>query len=603
MKKKIKNFINKNKKYLIILFIGFLFMLVGYISWEVYFSKIEIFKAEEKKLIEAGKTYYKFRQQYLPKDGEFREVDLETLYKNVEMDGLYVPKTKKMCNSKSWVRVYNTKEKYTYIAYLDCGKYKSDVDHKGPEIKLNGSNTLYVALGNKYEELGIKEVIDDKDGKIDSKQVEIDSSKVNTDEIGEYVVKYSVKDSNYNETVITRKIIVSKGLTDTVRKFADSEGYYVTDSNNYILFSGMLWRIIKVNTDGTIKIILDEPSSNLRVNYDKYEDSNVDMWLNNYFYGALTNPDKYLVDAEYCVGSINSMLDYSNYCSEKVIRKVGLLDINEYYKMGTDVNSKVYSKSFLLGNLIGNNFANADFVNGDVQGVTKDLLPGVRPVITIKNDFNILYGDGSYSNPYKLNDYQTAKKSDKLDTRLVGEYFYYSGMPFRILNVDKDKNIRAIMADYWFIQPDATPVYISYDELQETMFNVKEENNPGFIINNEFLDYIDSKNLATTEYDIPLNDPSKKYNEYKNTKVKAKILLPKTSELFSAVSRESYMISYIDSSLGENFIYVANGKTGLVFELAGNSFSTYAVKGIITLEGNFRIESGNGTITKPFKIK
>ena len=67
MKKKIKNFISKNKRYLIILFIGFLFMLVGYISWEVYFSKIEIFKAEEKKLIEAGKTYYKFRQQYYQK--------------------------------------------------------------------------------------------------------------------------------------------------------------------------------------------------------------------------------------------------------------------------------------------------------------------------------------------------------------------------------------------------------------------------------------------------------------------------------------------------------------------------------------------------------
>ena len=252
------------------------------------------------------------------------------------MDDLYVPKTKKACNPESWVRVYKKGNEYKYIVYLECGKYKTNIDHDAPVITLNGEKTFYVALGYKYEELGVKEVKDDKDGKIDIKNVNIDSSNVDTSKIGEYEVVYTVNDSTYNKSQVIRKVIVSNGLSDTVRQNANSEGYYQGNSNNYVLFSGMLWQIVRVNENGTVKIILAQPSSNLRVNYEQYEDGNIDVWLNEYFYNHLTNPDEYVVDSEFCVGNINSMSDYSNYCSEKVTRKVGLLDVSEYFKTSND---------------------------------------------------------------------------------------------------------------------------------------------------------------------------------------------------------------------------------------------------------------------------
>jgi len=603
MKERIKKFAVKNKKYLIILAIGFLFILSGYISWNIYFSKIEIFKNEEKELVNAAKRYYSFRKQYLPKEGEYRQIDLQTLYENVEMDDLYVPKTKKACSLDSWVKVYMKDGEYNYVAYLECGKYKSKIDHEGPKVTLNGNKTFYVALNSKYEELGVKEVIDNKDGKLDVNKVVIDSSKVDTTKIGEYEVTYSIKDSNYNETVVTRKIVVSKGLTDTMKPYLNSEGYY-QGTNNYVLFSGMLWRVVRVNENGTVKIILDQPSSNLRVNYDKYENSNIDTWLNEYFYKALTNADKYVVDTDFCVGNINSLIDYSTYCSEKVTRKVGLLDINEYYKTTSDgITYSIQSKNFMLGHKIGDDYALVNYTNFKTDGTTNTILAPIRPVITLTNTMNIISGTGSKEKPYKLGDYEYAEKGTKLKDRIIGEYFIYSGIKFRVIGKDDDKNVVSIMANGWTVQPDNTPLRITYTKLDNMKFNIGDEDNPGYIINNDYLDYINAKNIVKMDYDIPVNDPEKKYNEYKKTNVKAKVLLPKTYELFAAATETDQMYTYIDQSINEKNLFAANSDTSQVFQLDNEYFDSYGIKAVMTLKGDLRIESGKGTITNPYRVK
>ena len=602
MKDKIKDFVQKNKKYLVVLLVGLVLILIGYIYWDVYLSKIEIFKKEEKQLQEAAERYYSFRKQYLPKEGGYKTITLNELYENVEMEDLYVPKTKKVCSPDSWVKVYNEKGKYKYITYLECGKYKSKIDHEGPKITLNGNDVFYVAFGSKYEELGVKEVVDDEDGQMDIKDVIIDSSNVNTSQIGEYVVTYTAHDSTYNETKVTRKIVVSKGLSDTAKKNVNSEGYYQGISNNYVLFSGMLWRIVKVNENGTVKIILDQPSSNLRVNYEKYEDGNIDAWLNEYFYKHLTNPDDYVVESEFCVGNINSMTDISNYCGEKVKRKVGLLDVNEYYKTSNDggAHYSIIAKSSVLGNKIGNNYANATFDGSSPSGETIEKIAPVRPVIVLVNNLTITSGDGSKDKPYKLNDYEYADAWDEINTRIAGEYFEYSGNIFRIIEIDKDSNVRAIMANHWVRQPDNTPIYVDYTDLETTTFDVKEDNNPGYIINNEFLDYMNTKNIITSTYEIPTNDPTKKYNEYETKKIKAKIVLPRTYDLFA--SQSQMMQSYIDNSIYGNMVFMVNPSTSVAFEVPKDAYQEYAIKAVMTIDGKLKIKSGNGTSIKPYKL-
>lgn len=606
MKELIIDFVNKHKKYVIIASIVLGVLIVGLLSWKLVFVKYKEFATNESKFLNAAKHYYEFHKQLLPKDNEARTITLQDLYDNDQLGDLYVPATKKLCDINSYVRVYKENNEYKYITYLKCGRYHSKGDFEGPVITLNGDDEISMPVNSEYKELGVKEVVDNKDGKINKDNVLIDSSKVNTGRIGVYSVTYTVVDSKYNKTVKVRKVIVNKSLTDTIKGVVSEDGFVKgNDKNNYVQFSGMLWRAFKVNEDGTIRLITNEAVTNLRMNYTEYKNSNPDTWLNNVFYKVLkkNKSSKYIVKNDYCVGSINSMSDYNDYCSKSIKTNVGLLDIDSYYKTFNGNTSSIYAKSFALANMIGTNYSEATFDDINLGGTTNSILASIRPVITISSDMNITSGDGTITKPYKLNDYSYAKKTDKINTRLIGEYIEYSGIKFRILDVDKDDNVRLIMANVLTVQPNDTTLYISTEKLDKWHFDITDENNPAYIINNDYLDYLNTKYLVDFEYDIPVNEATLNYNEYKKNKVKVKVALPKTYELFAALNNTNHMYCYIDDSTNSTSLFAVNSSNGRVFELNKNDFLSYAIKGIITVKGNLKIKNGQGTFNNSYKLK
>lgn len=605
MKDKIIGLYNKYPKYFKIGGIVLGVLLLGFLSWKLVFVKYKEFHDNESKFTKAAKRYYEYHKQALPKKGESRELTLQDLYDMDLVEDLYVPSSRKLCDvDNSWVRVYIDEDgEYKYYTYLKCGRYQSRVDHEGPEITLKGDVNTIIALNSEYKELGVKKVYDNSDKEIDAKKVVIDSSKLNTSKVGTYPVTYTVKDSHYNKTVVTRKVTVNKSLTDTVRGTASGDGYYKGNSNNYVLFSGMLWNIVNVNEDGTIKLILHNAVNNLRMNYENYKDSNANKWLNDVFYKALNNADTYVVTKEYCTGNINSMLDYSGYCDSSIKTKVALLDIDSYAKTFNGNSSSIFSKSFALANKIGDNYGDGTFNDLSPDGTPVTILAPIRPVITINSEMSILSGDGSITKPYKLNDYNYAKRNAKINTRLVGEYIEYSGLVFRIIGIDENENVKLIMANEWNIKPDDTPIYFSTLNLKKWEFDLNDELNPGYIINNDYLDYIGTKDMITMNYDIPVNDASVSYDKYETTSIKAKVLLPKTYELFAASGNTGYMYTYIDKSTNDTSLFAVNSTTAKVFELDKSDFTSYAVKAVITLKGGLKIKSGNGTVNSPYKLK
>lgn len=594
-------------KFIILVLISLLLILSGIISWNVYFSKQKLFVDQEKLFLNEVKHYYDLNKQYLPKKGETREMTLQNLYDINYIDGLYIPKTKTLCDSNSWVRVYhNDNDEYEYTTYLKCGKYETKVDHIGPKITLNGDMQLVIALGSTYEELGVASVEDNIDGKIDTSKVIIESN-VDTSKLGSYEVTYTIRDKNYNKTVVTRTVIVANNLTEVVKKNTDATGYYKgLNQNNYLLYSGMLFRIVKVNEDGSIKLITDEAITNLRADYDNYENSNVDTWLKEVYLKSLNKTDKYLVDSTYCVGNINSTTDYTTECSSTITSKVGLLNISDYYNTLANNNSSIHTSRYMLANKVNNNYLSAPITDKDITVTTKILAP-IRPVITLKANLYLLSGNGSSDNPYKLDDYSYAKANDLLSSRIVGEYVQYSGLSFRIIGIDSNKNVRLIMADPWVVQPKNKALTLSIENLSNTRFNLTEENNPGYILNNDYLDYIDTKSIVDTEYEIPTTVDDVNYNDYQTTPIKAKILLPKTYELFasSGNSKENMISSYmyIDSTDNSNTVYAINGATGNVFEFNTQALSEYRIRAVLTIKGDLKISSGKGTINSPYLLK
>ena len=615
MKDKLK-YIKKHitKKEIVLGCTGLGLILIGLISWNVFFSRFYIFKGEEKQFLNAVKEFYKYHPEYLPKEGNIRTKTLGEIYEKGSLEELKIPKGKDICDvEKSWVKVYNDNGKYVYHTYLKCGFIESSTDHKGPEITLAGDNPLYVSLGDEYNDPGVKSVKDNKDGKIDVSKVTIDSSLVNTNKQGEYKVIYKAKDKMNNVTKIERVVKVTKNLTRIAQNATkDTEGYYKGNvTNNYVQFSGMLFKIVKANEDKTVMLISEDNIANLRYDDEEYENSNIDKYLNDVFLKAIYD-DSYLVEKEYCVGNVENFDDINSSCNKKIKRKAVLLSIDEFVKTFNGNESQLCNFiHYTLSNKVAGNTIN---VNNEekscLSNVTEATIPVVKPVITLKANLPIISGAGDIKNPYKLEDYEYGKIGDNLENRIIGEYVNYSNTNFRIIEKN-DKGVVLIGVDGLkrTFEGDSNSKFIEVQlpEGKEYAFNPEDKDNIGYIINNTYINYINESAIIANEYTVPINESGKEYNEAESAKITAKISLPKTYDLFSSIQviDNGYLYLYLDKSVDSNKAFYLNRLDGLVHEagLNENMYGEYCIKPVITISKDLKIKKGNGTAYNPYYIK
>ncbi len=607
-------FIKKNIKSIILIIVGFILILSGYLSWNFYFSKYDIFNKQEKLFLDTVKRYYDFNSNQLPKKNETREINLQELYDGNHIEALYIPKTRKLCDTNSWVRVYqNDDGTFEYTVYLKCGKYESNTDHTGPEITLNGDINTILAFGSSYIEPGVNKIVDKEEGIIDNSQVIIDSSNVDTSKVGTYKVTYTVRDKAYNKTVVTRNVIVARNLTEVVKSSTDDSNYYKGLSvNNYLLFSGMLFRIVNVNDDGSVKIVTNSSMANVNYGVEgaNFDSSNIKDWLNNYFYSKLYNTDYLVKDNTWCIGDTNSVTNISNLCDVTVTSNVGLLSLIDFN------NSKVGSQTY-LGNTFEYWFLNRkdsrfgyiySFHNNSLtESYDNTSLSGVRPVLVLKNDLYIISGDGTSSNPYTLGDYSSGKENDLLNTRLIGEYVSYFGMTFRISDIDKDKNIKLISLNFLQNNTTSDVFFSGYKNEDGIMkFNVNQSGNIGNTLNYQYIDYIDTSFIVDHEFYIPTYSVENNYSNIQTESFKAKIAIPMSYEMFSGVNANLrvavnyWLLDYIDGSNA----FMVNNSNGRTFKINRNDmYNENGFKLVFYVSKNTKIKSGKGTYNNPYVIK
>ena len=104
-----------------------------------------------------------------------------------------------------------------YVGYennLVSNEPTSDLekDKEKPVITLVGENPQKIKLGDSYVELGAT-VTDNIDTNI---EVEIDASKVNTNEIGTYIVTYNAKDASGNEALEVQRTVIVEDYVQNI---------------------------------------------------------------------------------------------------------------------------------------------------------------------------------------------------------------------------------------------------------------------------------------------------------------------------------------------------------------------------------------------------
>lgn len=179
--------------------------------------------------------------------------------------------------------------------------------------------------------------------------------------------------------------------------------YYKGNShNNYILVNDMLFRILRINGDGTLRIMLDEVVlSSPYGSFNEYDKSNLKVTLDKWFKEKFNN-EEYLIEEDFDDGNyydyeVMDLIDYDSY----YYGYVGTVSVREAALISEGVTSNYLNtiNGFYLMNSNGTDNAYG-FKGGKVISVNASTRLSVRPVINIK--VAKLSGSGSSSDPYKI---------------------------------------------------------------------------------------------------------------------------------------------------------------------------------------------------------
>ena len=213
--------------------------------------------------------------------------------------------------------------------------------------------------------------------------------------------------STLNGTIINSNYVVTDG--DGLHQ--DTDGYYYKGNieNNYVKYGNRFFRIIRINNDGSVKVVTDDIVTEFMWGEESdYQKSNLHGWLEKkdkddltgIYYDTLPYPTDFLVKTEYnipvfdeksIVDGKNTFKDYVTTLSVKDYSnangKNSFLNISKYFWiLGTDKDGEnLYvdeNGALLPGNLYESY--------------------GVRAVVTLKADSPIKSGNGTKQDPYVI---------------------------------------------------------------------------------------------------------------------------------------------------------------------------------------------------------
>ena len=577
--------------------------IIGTFVWFLVISPMLTFHGNEKKLEEAAKRYYELNQNEIPTGQRVKTLSLKKLFDGAYIKkDMYVPYTKKTCSvENSWVKVKrNNNNELDYYVYLDCGILQSNVDHEGPEIKLIGSDEVTIGVGEVYKDEGIKSVVDNKDGKLKNEDVDI-VSKVDTSKIGTYDVIYKIQDSMANKTEKIRTVKVVKTIKAVIKKdLGSAKNYIGNPDNNYVRLSNMLFRIYGIENNNVLLVSNSDISN---VNYSK-----IDKWLDYFEDNLMDESKKLLVKKKYCIDTLDeSSLDTtecSSYTKERYSYLPSIDLINKSKENDTTFmknetiswtsNSSDKKKTYVFKDIFLD-----DNINKEYVATSNDDNYGVRPMLLIKGDTNIVSGDGTSYDPYTFGEVPQVKDSPKLNTRYVGEYIINGDYLWRIVKIENDGTTKVILEttlDRNF--------KVGYDYKNNTaIYNPKQKESVGYKINNLASKYIDTSIFVSHEIEVPIYKNKIIFNEeIKTEKYKVKLSAPNMYEMFSAYTGEGFSYWYLNTSQSKNIAAaVADYGVSINENIPSNLLLNVRVVGYVNK--NMVISSGRGTPESPYMLK
>ena len=344
---------------------------------------------------------------------------------------------------------------------------------------------------------------------------------------------YNPKVDSENGSVLLAKDIVGKSefATDDEDGLISSGGNYIYKGdvkNNYLKYNNMLWRIVRINADNSIDIIVDDyitllPWSNSIIEFKK---SDIYKYLNNEF---LNNLDiDMLSKTSFCEDKIDDLTNIT--CkTQNTDNYVKFLDIANF------LNSVHGGKSYLVSD--EEVFWLSDYgtekiwhTNGiSVSQSEVGSFYEIKPMVRLKNTTIYSSGDGTKEKPFEVG------KNDLLQ---VGSHVQLGEDKWVVYNIENDIKL---------MKENPLDKQLDFD-LEKN--NYKESKLMTYL-NDTYLNSLSYKDLLidNTWYIGEFKDS---LNDIKESTVKAKIGIPNLLD----INYDSSVNSYFTSTGVEDRIYV-----------------------------------------------
>lgn len=348
-------------------------------------------------------------------------------------------------------------------------------------------------------------------------------------------------------------------------------------TNNYVYYSNMLWRIVKIGTDNTVELVLDEPINNLMWNktITDYTNSDVHKYLNDVFLKTL-NQDL-LVQSTICTDLVTDIakITCTNTYKESYVK---LLSVTDY------LNTKV-KKTFVNPEndslwLSDRNKTKAWYVAGsNISSYSPEESYLIKPVVTLKMQTTAMGGKGTKDDPYVI---EKTSKNIK-----PGSYVKLGTDTYIAYEVGKD-TVKLILNGLY---KEGNFTY-RFDRTNST-FSTTKSGSLGNYLNTTLYNSLSYKDLLV-ETDWYTGSYKTSYKNIYENKVKAKIGLYNVTDLkYGLTSTESYLLT--------------PGSTNTVYTLGKKMTttkvtSTEAIRPAVAIKTP-KIKSGDGTSKSPYELE
>ena len=387
------------------------------------------------------------------------------------------------------------------------------------------------------------------------------------------------------------KVIRENNADNESFEIMNGKNYFTENANtNYLEYSNILWRIIKVNGDNSLTAISEYSITSLAHGKNtSFKDSRINTWLNtttSEYSGilekSLNNVETYLQKTETCNDTYNEL---SNDLCKNVTTDTyfSLLSIPDYLNTGSKDSYLNNNEYFYLGN--NNDDGKTWYVNDDGKATPNvgDEIIGIRPVITIKANIDYISGTGTKEDPYKI----------EKENGLFGSYVKLGNDTWRIYEINNDEVKLMLNSTI----PDITKEYSS----KNSYYDDYSKNSTAYYLNHTFLDSLSYKDIIKeTNWSNGYYNSSNTfdYTTSLETTINSKVALLSIGNIFLNPELTNYS-TMTGTKEKASSIYVIQ-KNKRVFS---KQISTKTnIVPTIAVDKNI-LKKGNGTIDSPFEME